>query len=230
MFAVSFASGRSRTQLVEPPARAAVELADVERAAAADEDPARLEVVGAEVHERAYRPLGPDPAGDLRLVDPVLERDDEAVGREPRRDRRERGVRVLRLDREQHRVQLAGELLGRHGLRCDGERLDRPFDREPARVDRGDVVGIGVAEEHRVAVAREARADRPADRTSADDDVVGHATCSNVATISFSARSRIRRSARSAAAPSPIRTASCSVSCCMIEISAYRGSRAKMLQ
>ena len=36
---------------------AAVELADVERALAADEDPARREVVGAEVHERADRPL-----------------------------------------------------------------------------------------------------------------------------------------------------------------------------
>ncbi len=98
-------------QLLEPLAAAAVELADVERAAAADEDPARLEVVGAEVHERADRALRADAAGDLRLVDPVLQRDDEAVGREPRRDRRERGVRVLRLDREQHRLQPVGQLV-----------------------------------------------------------------------------------------------------------------------
>ena len=62
MFAVSFASGQVAHELLEPLAAAAVELADVERAAAADEDPARLEVVGAEVHERAHRPLGPDPA------------------------------------------------------------------------------------------------------------------------------------------------------------------------
>ena len=166
-------------ELLEPPARAAVELADIERAAAADEDPARLEVVGAEVHERAHRPLWPDPAGDLRLVDPVLERDDEAVGREPRRDRRERGVRVLRLDREQHGVQLAGELARATRPRAATVNVSTgPSIVEPARVDRGDVVGIGVAEEHRMAVAGEPRADRPADRARADDDVVGHATCS----------------------------------------------------
>ena len=75
-------------QVVEQPleavAAAAVELADVERAAAAEEDPARLEVVGAEVDERADGALLADDRGDQRLVDAVLQRDDEAVAGEPR--------------------------------------------------------------------------------------------------------------------------------------------------
>ena len=83
MFCVSFASGRSREQPLEAVGAAPVELAHVQRAPAADEDAARIEVVGAEVDERADRPLLADDRGDQRLVDTVLKRDDEPVGREP---------------------------------------------------------------------------------------------------------------------------------------------------
>ena len=68
--------------------RAPVELADVR---ARPRPPTKIrpgrEVVGAEVDERADRPLLAHGRGDQRLVDAVLQRDDEAVGREPRRDR-----------------------------------------------------------------------------------------------------------------------------------------------
>ena len=94
----------------DPLALAAVELADVERALAADEDAARRQVVRAEVHERADRPLLADPRGDHRLVDAVLERDDEAVRREAGRDRVERRAGVLALHGEQDGAEPVGQL------------------------------------------------------------------------------------------------------------------------
>ena len=220
MLAVSFASGQVVEQPLEAVAAAAVELADVEGAAAAEEDPARLEVVGAEVDERADGALLADDRGDQRLVDAVLQRDDEAVAGEPGGHGGERGLRVLRFDGEQHRLQLVGELVGRDGPHLGGELVDRPFDLQAALVDRGDVLRVGVAEEHALAAAGELRAHGAADRAGADDHVVGQRAetgCSKVEMISCSARSRISRSARSAAAPSQAWTASCRCRCCSSE-------------
>ena len=55
-----------------------VELAHHDRAAAAVVDDARLEVVGAEVDERADRALLAGDLGDGQLVQAVLRRDDAA--------------------------------------------------------------------------------------------------------------------------------------------------------
>ena len=159
----------------DPLALAAVELADVERTLAADEDAARREIVGPEVHEGADGPFLADPARDHGLVDAVLEGDDEAVRCKTRLDRVERGAGVLALHREQYGAEPVRQLAGRDGRHANGELLDRPFDREPALVDGRDVLGIGVAQQHVVPVAREPRADRPTDRSGSHDDVLHRA-------------------------------------------------------
>ena len=55
---------------------------------------------------------------------------------------------------------------------CDGDLLDRPLERQAVLVHRRHVLGIGVAEQHRAAVADEPRADGAADRPGAHEDVV----------------------------------------------------------
>ena len=59
---------------------ASVDLADDHRAAAAVVNHPRLEVVGAEVDERADRARGADDLRDGELVEPVLRRHDAAAG------------------------------------------------------------------------------------------------------------------------------------------------------
>ena len=66
-------------QPLDPLARPAVELAQVQRTATADEDPPRREPIGAEVDEGTDRPLRADDGCDQGRVEAVLERDDEAV-------------------------------------------------------------------------------------------------------------------------------------------------------
>ena len=130
MLAVSFASGRSASSRSTRSLAPAVELADVERAAAADEDPARRQVVGAEVDERADGALLADDRGDQRLVDAVLQRDDEAVRREPRRDRRRARPPVCcDLTASSTAPRSSGSSSGETARRLDGELLDRPLDR-----------------------------------------------------------------------------------------------------
>jgi hypothetical protein len=70
----------------------------------------------------------------------------------------------------------SGSSSGGTARRSASELLDRPFDRQPALVDRGDVLTVVVAEEHLLAVAGEPGADRSADRTRSDDDVLHRAT------------------------------------------------------
>ena len=65
--------GEVGEQTVDARARPSVELADVERTAAADEDPPGRQVVGAEVHERADGALLADDRRDQRLVHAVLQ-------------------------------------------------------------------------------------------------------------------------------------------------------------
>ena len=157
-------------------ALAAVELADVERAPAADKDAARREVVRPEVDEGADCPPLADARRDRGLVDAVLQREDEAVTRESRRDRIEGCFGVLRLHREEDGVQPVRQLVGRDRLRVRGELLDRPFDRQALLVDRGNMLGVRVAEQDVVPVACEPRSDRAADRTRAHDHVLHSVT------------------------------------------------------
>src|SRR5262249_19176601 len=92
-------------------ALATVELTDVERALAADKDPAGREVVSPEVDERADGPLLADPRCDGRLVDAVLQRRDEAVGGEPSHDGIGGRGGVLRVDGEEDGVQIVRQLV-----------------------------------------------------------------------------------------------------------------------
>ena len=155
-----------------PLAVAAVELADVQRALSADEDPARCEVVRTEVHEGADGALLADLGGDLRLVDAVLEGDDEAVGCQTGSDRGKGRTGVLGLHGEEHGTETVRKLARRDGRHAGRELLDRALDREPVLVDGGDMLGVRVAEQHVVPVAGEPRADRPADGSGSHDDVL----------------------------------------------------------
>ena len=171
-FSETSATSRSRTSRSTRSLAPAVELAHAKRPPPAEEDATGAEVVGAEVDERADGPLGPHRGGDDRLVQAVLERDDEPVRSETRRDVRERGLGVVRLHRKENRAELLRKRVGRHRACRHRELLDRPLDREAVLVHRGNVVGIDVAEEHRVAVPREPGSHRPADRAGAYDDVL----------------------------------------------------------
>ena len=61
---------------------------------------------------------------------------------------------VLRLDGEQHGAEPVGQLVGRDRPCLDRELLDRALDAQAVGVDRRDVVGVGVAEEHALAARR----------------------------------------------------------------------------
>ena len=82
---------------------ASVDLADDHRAVAAVVNHAGLQVVGAEVDERAHRPLGADDLRDGELVEPVLRRHHVAVGGEVRSERANGGAGVMRLRGEDDR-------------------------------------------------------------------------------------------------------------------------------
>ena len=69
---------------------AAVDLADHHGAVAGVVNHARLQVVGAEVDERADRALGADDLGDRELVEAVLRRHHVAAGGEVRKQRARR--------------------------------------------------------------------------------------------------------------------------------------------
>ena len=153
-------------------ARPAVDLADVEGALAAEEDPPRGEVVRAKVDEGADRALRADDVGDHGLVDAVLKRDDEAVFGEPRSDRAECRLRVVCLDGEQDGAEALREVVRKRRRRAHAELLDRPLDRQPIAFDRRYVQRIRVAEEDVVAVARQPGADGAADRSRADHYVL----------------------------------------------------------
>ena len=77
----------------------------------------------------------------------------------------------MSLHRHQHRPEPVRQLVRRHRSGVHTQLLDRPFDRQPALVDRAHVLGVGVAQQHVVAVADQPRADGAADRPRADDDI-----------------------------------------------------------
>jgi hypothetical protein len=61
---------------------------------------------------------------------------------------------VVRLHGEQADREAVGEILRQDRRRPHRELLDRSLDRQPAPVDRLDVVAVGIAKEHVVAVPR----------------------------------------------------------------------------
>jgi hypothetical protein len=166
--------GQVLQEALEPRAAPPVELSDVERAAAAEEDPSWLEVVRAEVDERAHRAVAADDRRDQRLVDPVLERDDEAIGSEARPHCLERLLRVLRLHREEDGPERVRQVVRQRCRDVHRELIDRPLDPQPTLVDRLHVLAICVAEQDRAAAPGQTRADRPADRSGTHDDVIDH--------------------------------------------------------
>ena len=157
---------------LDPLARPAVDLAEVEGAVASEEDPPRSDAVRAEVDEGAHSALGADGLGDGRFVDAVLEGDDEPLVGEPRSDRRKSRLRVVRLDGEQADGEAVGQILRQDRRRSHRELLDRSLDRQPVPVDGLDVVAVGIAKKHFVAVARKPGADGTADRSRSDHHVL----------------------------------------------------------
>ena len=76
------------------------------------------------------------------------------------------------LDCEQDRPEPGREVVRQDGPRLDGELLERALDGQTPFVDSGDMLGVHVAEEHRVAVPGETRPDRAPDRAGTNDCVV----------------------------------------------------------
>ena len=153
-------------------ALAAVQLAHIQRALAPDEDATGRNVVGAEVDEGTHGPVVADACRDRRLVHAVLERNDEALRGESRRDGLERRLGVVRLHREENRAQAMRQSVGRYRRRARGELLDRPLDRQTPAVDLGNMGCVRVAEQDVMSVACETRADRPTNRPRPDHHVL----------------------------------------------------------
>ena len=80
-------------------------------------------------------------------------------------------LRMVRLHGEQADREAVGEILRQDRRRSHRELLDRSLDRQPVPVDRLDVVAVGIAKEHFVAVAHQPGADGAADCSGSDDDV-----------------------------------------------------------
>jgi hypothetical protein len=130
---------------------------------------AGLQVVGAEVDEPGHHPVGAHLGGDRVGVQTVLQGEHVAVVGEPVAQQR-RGRRCgVGLDRDDRPADDRREVLGADRLRRDGELLDRAGDRQPAAVDRGDVLGVGVAQQHLVPAADQVRRDGAPDGPGADD-------------------------------------------------------------
>ena len=140
MFGVTMArsSKSSHASRIAVDARrdAAVDLADDDGAAAAVVNHARLDVVRAEVHERADRSLGADDVGDRELVQSILRRDDAAVVAQMREQRARGALGVMRLRREDDRVPLAAQCVRRERGHAHDELGDRAGDAEARVVDR----------------------------------------------------------------------------------------------
>ena len=133
--------------------------------------------------DAAQRLAPADDAGNGLLVHAVLQRHDEAVGRQVLPDQHRRPGRVVGLHAHEGDVDrlLLGELLHlgqvqrahRHGELGDvlGVR-----DAQPVRLHVVDVLGPGIDERHVLARLRHVRARIPADRSRPDDgNLAAHA-------------------------------------------------------
>ena len=150
----------------------AVQLADEERGPVAAQDAARPHHVGAEVHERAHHPLAADRRGDHVLVEPVLERDDEAVGRRAAGPPSPSPSAVwCDLTASSTASSPPGSGVRHDRRRPHVQLLDRPLDAQAVGVDRRHVLRVGVAEEYVVSVADEPGGNRAADRPGPDDGI-----------------------------------------------------------
>ena len=69
-------------------------------------------------------------------------------------------------------MRLSRQILRQDRRRSHRELLDRSLDPQPVPVDRLDVVAVGIAKEHLVAVARKPGTDGTADRSRSDHHVL----------------------------------------------------------
>src|SRR3954468_1814273 len=118
-------SDRGRLEMLKGPMNAresfcaaAVEFADHDRAAATEVNDAGCHHIGAEVDERAQGALGAGHVGDDELVESVLQRHDDAAGREVTLDVTTGALRVERLDAQEHRIPRAREFVRCERAQC----------------------------------------------------------------------------------------------------------------
>ncbi len=141
---------------------AAVELADPDVAEAALLDVAGALPVGREADESADHARLAEALRDGRRVHTVLQRDHHRVRTGERRERVERGVRVLRLHGEKNETQASFQVFGQDRFRRDLQRF-RAADAQPGRIHCVDVVGRLVDEQHVLAGLRHEGAHDAAD-------------------------------------------------------------------
>src|SRR5579884_1900348 len=122
-----------------------VQLSEPERPGAAVHDLARRGVVAAERQERAHRPVCPHPARDLMHLQAVLEGNDAAARQQARRDHGHSRLRVLRLDRQQHHVEVTADGVRRLHRHLHGE-VHLAADVQSPLTDGLDVVEVGLDE------------------------------------------------------------------------------------
>ena len=99
---------------------------------------------------------------------------------------------VVRLHREQHAVEAVRQVGRQHGARRHGELLDRPLDPQAVRVEGGDVVGVGVAQQDVVPVPDQLGGDAAADGAGAEHGDV-HGGSMAPLTLQWSGRQAMTR-------------------------------------
>jgi hypothetical protein len=107
------------------------------------------------------------------FLEPVLQRDDEAVAREAAGERPQRLEGVRRLHGEQHLSERPVRLIGRCD-RCVDPCLPITGEAQATRAHRRDVVAVRLDEAHVVACFDQRDADDGADRAGADDGELAH--------------------------------------------------------
>ena len=170
-------------QLLRARRHTAMNLADIDRrgvevARHGAADASRLVQVDAEIvsDDAADGAAPPDDARDRLLVDRILRRDDEAVGRQIRPDQGRRPFGVVGLaghDRDVDRLLLRqrlhlGEVHRRDGNRA-GLLVRHAREMKSVLPDRLDVFGPGIDQRDIVAGARKMTAEISADRARTDD-------------------------------------------------------------
>ena len=149
-----------------------IHLPDHERGPVAAQHDAGCGHVGAEVDHRLHDPLRPDGGGQDRGGQAVLQADREPAAVHPARQEFGGGRRMVRLDRHKHRaVEPVRQITGCHRGQRHGEVLHRPGDPQPARADRLDDGGIGVAGQHVMTVPHQSGGHGAAHRAAAKHHV-----------------------------------------------------------
>jgi len=102
---------------------------------------------GSEIHEAAYRSLGADPIRDDPLVEPVLDRHDEALWAEHLLEIIKSGLGVMGLYAKEDGLYTPLDLSRVQARRADREVRDGTRDMETVTTDRLDVRLVGVYED-----------------------------------------------------------------------------------